>query len=496
MTFNLLLETLRMNYITFNPLNLNPNKEQYNFLSSLFGEADDKESYLFLKGVDYPYHDNKDQFIVRFTHTLLRIHNEDHPYQYHILANEALGSGGHGTVYPILKSMALTDDETCVYNEPVTPLIAKMQSIKGSKAEVERFAKKMLNEFEHSKDGHLNAQEPMFIRKARSQNVNKPELYDVVGAMVMNRMMGIEFFDLLVIFMEMSDIACSLRFLLTFELINAFNEQVFKENKVHGDLKPENIIIIGGDGLTLNNFVQRNDLKNKNYVPAWKMKTIDFEGAHFLGKKRDFSLLTGTPCYMASEAHTAEVVDDEKLDLNSLATIMALLWGAEMDNKTNCIYFPDKQKALFDAEPVLLKESLVPAIYAAIGCMRHKDPNLRWGLKQSLAFFENIAEAYHHLMFIGTLPDIAELNLIKRSDSVMDELTHEFNPLGVNPNQSDPITISPTAVNEIEDNDLIRVRKSPVPTKFYNLPVTPSPVFFAAPNPELEDVPMCECRMM
>lgn len=454
-----------------NPLRIK-NNDDANFMDGFFKHHQNIPA--FLKNRNYTYNNHT----VRLSHTVLRVQDAQH---YHVVSNTELGRGAYSVVYPIKMDMRFSDEGVYIYDKPTVPIIAKIQSTSGIADQLDYFKNKLLHEYEHSKAGHLNAEMPVFIEDVFSKTAYESEFCEITSIMVLNRIEGIEFFDLLRIIMAQNNVSCYLRFILTLELFRAFNEQVFQKNIIHGDLKPENLIIIGGEGTTPDTFVAINDLSNKNFVPAWKLNVIDFEGAEHLGINRSRLIVTGA--YTAPETLLAAKqpyssqgypsVDDEKTDLFSVAQIIACVWGllpqetALLTDKQKYSALLFQRRPLFANESKIFNTSLLPSIYSAIACMTHKDPAMRWSLNQSLAFFEKTLNRYNHLEFVGTLPECGPIepeldrihedcNLSNKSVIGCRSMSH----------------LSPVSIMGINENDIICVKRSVrSPAMFFNPPI-------------------------
>lgn len=365
-----------------------------------------KESDVFLKGKNYPYHDD----VITFSHTVLRVPGE---HFFYIVSNTMLNEGGFSAVYPIEWEMTFSEQEEWMYYKPRNPIIAKVQSSSGSMTILEDFKKKLSNEYEHSQSNHLFAQKPVYTEIACGSNANtaKDDRH-LIGIMVMNRISGINLRQFCHNILSQNNVSAYLRLLLTLELLNAFNEQVYQTRRVHGDLKPNNIILTGGRGSTPETFVSVLELGDENFVPAWKMKIIDFEGAEYFGNNRNRIIFTEN--YLAPEiqairslgVHEFPAVSDEKPDLFSVGQTVAMLWGLTpehipylgvcLDNENDRELFLWEQcSKYFEHEPKAFITLLLPLIYLAIVGMTHPNPDIRWGLSQSLKHFQEMLDDYN-----------------------------------------------------------------------------------------------------
>lgn len=367
-----------------------------------------KESDFFLKGKNYRLHDD----VIIFSHTVLRVPGK---HSFYIVSNTMLNEGGFSAVYPIEREMTFSDQGEWVYYKPRNPIIAKVQSSSGSMTILDDFKKKLSNEYEHSQSNHLFAQKPVYTEIACGSNANtaKDDRH-LIGIMVMNRISGINLRQFCHNILSQNNVSAYLRLLLTLELLNAFNEQVYQTRRVHGDLKPNNIILTGGSGSTPDTFVSVLELSDENFVPAWKMKIIDFEGAEYFGNNRNRIIFTEN--YLAPEIQAIRslgvqefpAVRDEKPDLFSVGQTIAMFWGLDpehisdlgvcLDNENDRELFLWEQcSKYFEHEPKAFITLLLPLIYLAIVGMTHPNPDIRWNLSQSLAHFNEMLDDYNSI---------------------------------------------------------------------------------------------------
>jgi serine/threonine protein kinase len=348
---------------------------------------------------------------VQLTQTVLRAPtNQADQSKYHIISNRPLGNGANGTVYAVELDMLVSADHVVTYARPNPSQVVKRQFVPFSSDEdsVQKSKNKWNHEYEQSKDGHLDAEVPLFkVHGQRGMEMFLP----------MNRMPGIEFFDFLGTVLEpRSHVSSYFRFLLTFELLNSFYEQVVRYKKVHGDLKPSNMMFAMNVKGSYKTFVLNGGLRHNAHIPRWKLNVIDFEGCEQFDVPRKFFSCTDQyaapeTLIMANRLKTVPnpiypAVHDEKLDLASIAIIIGVIWGLVPSDAKKLVTLDDPALMLeqltrlcFDDEPEAFSASFLAPIYAAIACMIDPDPAKRWNLEQSNMFFEDLFARYNQKAF-------------------------------------------------------------------------------------------------
>ena len=444
-----------------------------------------------------------DKTYVQLTKTVLRASSNQ--AEYHVLANRPLGSGGSSKIYSVESDMFVSAAQNAVtYNTPNPPRVVKYQYVTFSSDEdVDQKARnKWTHEYEQSRDGHLDAEIPLFKIHDLRGHTKGVDKYGIEMFLPMNRMPGIEFFSFLSWVLEpQSRVTSYFRFLLTFELLNKFYGQVARDKKVHGDLKPENMMFamnIEGD---YEKFVLNGGLSNDTLIPQWQINMIDFEASEYFNVPRKF--FSCTKNYAAPETlvmlddvkkvpkPTYPAVSDEKLDLVSIAIIIGIIWGLH-PNEVKTLVSPafstllvNRTHLFFSDESEAFCSSILAPIYTAIACMVNPNPSKRWNLEQSNMFFEDLFAHYNQRFLFKSVSRTTPVP--ERPDSVMFEggaddqcSSHQ----GEETLQCTPVSM----VSDQDDQDDIIMldRKSPI--KFFE----PQPGRKATVRPEAYEV-TCGC---
>ena len=458
--------------IQLNPMELK-NQEQRNYIKNLLD-----------RNINQPVFSKNSRFVdnmydVTLTHTILRASavKAGQP-GYHIVSNNNHGEGGTSTIYPITYDMFISDNGAFTYVQPNPPRVAKVQYADISRAdEAHALKNKLDHEYEQSKDGHLNAGLPVFARHPLGVDERGIKHIKIEAFLLMNTMPGVELFALLsCMFNPQNRLTSHFRFLMTFELLDAFYNQVVHLKKSHGDLKPENMLFNDSVNADL------NAINTCPYVPQKKINIIDFEGSEYFNVSRQHVIFT--PEYAAPEIKSLPIIDgkrrcpamsNEKTDLFSIAIIIAHFWGVDQEDLP---YVIDSQfqgaisaryRSYFIDEPTSFESSILAPIYAAIKCMTLADPAQRWTLEQSNVFFKDIFARYNQQRVLATpvrleRPD----SIVFDNCSAMGGTSTPYTPM--NPTPFTPITpalfipitpvlATPAPVAVIDDQDVIVISR-------------------------------------
>jgi len=358
-----------------------------------------------------------ESYCIDLTKTLVRASsNEEGLNVYHIISSDLLGSGKHAKIFSVESDMLVSfEKKTLVHIKPNQPLVLKykaeticMHSTAQVNFEIQAFQKLCTHEYEQSKHGHLALEEPHFRYSHHLDQYTGEKKLHMEAFLLMNKMPGIELFDVLLHLLDVkSQVTSYVRFLLTFNLLHTFYNQVVKHKQVHGDLKPENIMLEIPGQEDYKSFVLDGGLSNNLAVPQFKMNIIDYEASYFWGATRN--RLVCTPDYAAAEIFKHQdatcapypAVLDEKIDLVSVAIIIGIVWGlVPYQLKALDVsalpreFLYNQMNKYFKNESEAFSLSFLAPIYAALLCMINPKVDERWTLEQSNMFFEELFTRY------------------------------------------------------------------------------------------------------
>lgn len=159
------------------------------------------------------------------------------------------------------------------------------------------------------------------------------------------------------------------------EVLRGLQEQVHDLEIVHGDIKPANIIIKKG-----------------------KAKYIDFGLSN-----PEENALVGTPLYIAPEAYTSELGNNQKTDAYSVGIVLLEIWRSQWieDKKKLSDDEIERQKTLDQWDPEegnyrlfeyqsSLTQQNEQDISNVIGALVAKNPNDRASINEAIQFFEQL----------------------------------------------------------------------------------------------------------
>ena len=364
-------------FITINPLMMTIDKRHW--LRALFNN--NKLCLFWEKKTPYAVND----CLIILTNSVILTQLTDNQMDYHVISNTPFSHGGFSVIYTIDCTLSLMNDNSIKYII-TEPLLVKeqriqhpvtLESIATLKNDAER-------EYACSKIAtHLSIERPIYNPQGD------------ISLLVMKQMPGIELMALLeFIYNDDKPLSWQLLYLLTNELFKAFKEQVLNHRKMHGDLKPENIIC---------NFPRINELPADlaSFVPSTlEMKVIDYAFCVNFGEQ--VKSTKGTALYFAPERyHLPYIITYEKADLFSIGIILYNLWGflgqtpipthgevyQTMIEKRYCAYF-HTQKENFSIQE--LNE-----IYQALINMLIKNPLRRSSLREVILDFDAIIKRFH-----------------------------------------------------------------------------------------------------
>lgn len=388
-------------FIQLDPTNLG-NDENYALMRELFNTY--KMQQAFSKDTTYILDDKG----ITLTNTILRLPNtESESASYSIVSNKALGAGSFSTAYPIQYNLLVSPQGTFTYNTPNPQTSVKIQSKTLTDAAFNKLKLQVNNEYKHSKNGHLNAQPPIFVHNDAGVDAENIHYNAVEAYLIINLMPGIELFEFINTVILNKVVSINFRLMLTLELLRTFQRQVVLKEKAHLDLKPENIII---DTETSSNKVDiTNNLTNKNNTTQCTMNIIDFESCSDLHEPRD--IFIRSEVYSAPEIRTQKrdpisgkypPIDDHRYDMHGVGVSAGLFWNIKQRSLKVLHDDRCRRKFVYNHKIYLpAHEQNSFAIYTfaqacqAIAMMAHPLHDTRWTIDESILFFESLQEKYN-----------------------------------------------------------------------------------------------------
>jgi serine/threonine protein kinase len=336
---------------------------------------------------------------IQLTNTILLKKLTNRQVSYHVISNEVIGQGKFGKVHVISCTFSLLDNGL-VKIESAKPLIVKITHINYIYRTPEKMHDVVTKEYNACKIvTHLQPELPVFV--------------DSSAYLVMNKMPGIELFDLLVEINQIKNpLLWKFRLILTNAILQTFKKQVLDYKIAHLDLKPENIIVDIGD-LRL--------LKDSNFVipKNIEINIIDYGLSVKFGEY--VNKILGTKGYISPEMEKSRiVVKDEKADIFAIGTILKILWGFLDEHKVYSTDNLNPEKIqqvysfLFSSQEQYFSIDTFTEISQTIKKMINLNAEERFSLRVVIAVFSKITKQLSvHIR--NDLEDGAEMFLRKKT---------------------------------------------------------------------------------
>ncbi len=368
--------------IAINPLSID-NIEHTTLLRALLDS--NKARIYWAKNLMFKVFSQEKYHHIELTNDMILAPSEDGRVAYRVIAKHFLGEGTNGLVYAVECTLSFTDTHSAEYSQRNMQVV-KISTFPNycSLSQVEQRCNREY--FFSKKTTHLGAERPL-IEKDQTTNEYK-------SFMVMNRVLGVELFDIIVL-LDSRVVNSSFLMRLTIELLAAYKAQVLDRGIVfHADIKPENIMV--DVGLNPSNL---NRLAEPGFVPErLDIKIIDYAACRKKGEVLDRE--TGTMRYMAPEIRqiwSPYTILDEKPDIYSLGICIALIWfrssrlespasesyREEIEFIRDQFYLPEKTSLPID--------KLVAIHHVILGMMKSA-PLERWFLWQAIRAINAITE--------------------------------------------------------------------------------------------------------
>lgn len=286
------------NIYDIDPTFENP-KDIKQMLMSLLEQYPDK--YFWEAGLEYRFQEGDNyRTVLRFTHHLLkrqRTNTKDRTgIRYECIEPAQIASGGTGAIF----NSAGTLDETGTFKNTKQRLV-KIEKWNSNMPVLSEIHPKFTNEKWNALISLTHMKQAVFY---------KNNMYTV-----MRKMPGKELFQIINEDLSPdSRLTTQQRIKLTLELLYAFKEQIIAIKLIHGDIKPENIIV---------------DLSSE--MPA--VRFIDFDNSCLLiDAPNRMEEQSGTFVYFSPELVNCHCLPTQESDMYAMGRVIAMLWGNSTDS--------------------------------------------------------------------------------------------------------------------------------------------------------------------
>lgn len=330
------------------------NQKTKEILKSLF--INKKEANLFTK--DIVYEVPAINVRVSLSHDIIkRLRNKNHSeVRYEVIDhNNLLGKGAFGSVYGVLNTLAIKDNELLVKTN-------KERVVKIQTCNQDELAG-IQNEVDITQKANtMHMKQPVNIKTGFQQ-------YNAY--MVMRKLHGTDLYAVInQLYCNQVDLSTHQRLSIAIDLLKQL-KTLHDNGIVHRDIKPENVMI---------------DLNTKELV------IFDF-GLSKFSKEDDKDLFLGTLGYIPLEVFQYKGTTT-KSDIFSMAIVIGLLFYAEEPKEKVNRYMPYTFENLFNDPKLDLNDSEKLALKNALIKMSLDEMDLRFNASEALQAFIDIRENY------------------------------------------------------------------------------------------------------
>lgn len=321
---------------------------------------------------EYTYQNIRYRFC--FTHSLLKSQETEDQFAIFDTAQEPLGTGFYGAVYPVLGTIQFKTLESVINYEAKEVIKIEDHMHHERRALVEA-------EYQFLKRAeYLQVKPPVFVFEENSKK----------SYLLMDKAEGCTLEKLLWDKGRHGGLTVKERLDITFAILHAVKSQVTDKRIVHRDLKPLNMLI---------------DMKKK---PP-QIAIIDYGRAMLKGNQDD--RVVGTPAYRSPESFIAPVTYTEKSDAYAVGRILSYVWGDSytnyyLNNRKSWSWPETKQMTknnhLFTCSGTHLFKSDERIIRNCLNGLLHEDPASRFSLEDAIKLFSHVARPMYQLETIQT----------------------------------------------------------------------------------------------
>ncbi len=227
---------------------------------------------------------------------------------------DKLGSGSFGEVYSVIAKVKVTPTSYEPYDD-YSQKAVKVQTHCTCDPNIKAPTPHLHNPIERLKDENEISAEVPHLGVMPATQINIPNT--IYSYMFMNRFKGEELYNLLERDQtKKSILSLRERILLSLELLRALETQVSKLRIIHGDIKPENIMI--------------ESIENPGNDNTFAINIVDYCFAKKLPPEiQEIADIvpSGSPCYIAPEILMPKPKTSPASDLYSLYRVLQCVWG-------------------------------------------------------------------------------------------------------------------------------------------------------------------------
>lgn len=364
--------------ITINPNNLTGNPEKIALLRSLLEQ---ERAHVYLENNRYFKLSNQK---VCLTHAMLQApQTPEQPRAWHVIAKTPLGDGGFGDVHAIKSTISFPNEPTIEYASGNSRVV-KIQKTDGIDVFEEDLKAQSENEyFGSNKASHLNMAPPLYATSRDTRVLTSFLIMDHMPGKTLESIIGMRF-------VNNKNISRGTLLQITSAILKAYTEQVYKPELLHGDIKPDNIMI-------------DVDLEPEGTHKPITVNLIDYAFCMTLpGIAQE---PPGSKGYAAPEilrmlhAHKTHTFRHEKSDIFSLGVSLKNMWFEPGRFPPPKGQFMHKSMLFeanrhFDFECHAFSSNTLASVFDALTQMTQSSRKARWSLEQTIHAFNCMLETY------------------------------------------------------------------------------------------------------